>query len=152
MAFIAASLASLLQPWRSWCPSLMLTAMLFLLLAAIPACFFANGRDRAFYFGFAIVGWGYFLVVHTLVFDASVGRQLLTNHFAEFVCIAVTGSLGDIQQFLNVSHTLFTFGFAYAGAVATERGHASVGKVSSTSKVQELRAPRSNELSLRRTL
>ena len=129
VAFIAAALASLIQPWRSWCPALVLTATLFLLLVAIPASVFAHGRERAFYVGFAFVGWSYFLLAYAPGLDASVGRQLLAKPIAESICFAATGSLGDIQQFLKITHTLFTIALAYAGGIATRRCYERAAKL-----------------------
>ena len=150
VAFIAVALASLMQPWRSWCPSLVLTVTLFLLLVAIPASFLASGRERAFYVGFAVVGWGYFLLAYAPALDVSVGRQLLATPIAESVCFAVTGSLGDIQPFLKITHTLFTFALACAGGIVTGRCYMRAGNPSAMSTRREHQPLNSHELSLRR--
>lgn len=121
VTFVALALASLLQPWRSWCPSLVLTGLLALMLLAIPCSIFARERLRAFYAGFAIVGWGYFLLAFVPWIELSIGRQLLANPIAEHICFAATGSLGDYPQFLKVTHTLFMFVLAYLGGLATSR-------------------------------
>jgi len=150
VTFIAVALASLMQPWRSWCPSLVLTATLFLLLLSIPASIFTDGQKRAFCVGFAFVGWGYFLLVYAPGVDVSVGRQLLAKPIAESVCFAVTGSLGDVQQFLKITNTLFTFALACAGGIVTERCYMRAGKPSVMSIRRERQPLDSQELSLRR--
>jgi hypothetical protein len=53
VTFVAASLASLLHPWRIWCPALVFTGVL--LLVAILCSICARGRRRAFWMGFAVV-------------------------------------------------------------------------------------------------
>jgi len=121
VTFVALALASLLQPWRSWCPSLVLTGLLSLLLLSIPCSIFARERTRAFYVGFAIVGWGYFLLAFVPWIEMTVGRQLLANPIAESICFAATGSLGDYPQFLKVTHTLFMFVLAYVGGLTASR-------------------------------
>jgi hypothetical protein len=121
VTFVALALASLLQPWRSWCPSFVLTGLLALMLFSIPCSIFAGERVRAFYVGFAIVSWGYFLLAFVPWFEMSVGRKLLANPIAEYICFAATGSLGDFPQFLKVTHTLFMFVLAYVGGLAASR-------------------------------
>jgi hypothetical protein len=121
VSVIALSLASLLQPWRSWCPSLALTGLLSLMLLSIPCSIYARERVRAFHVGFAIVGWGYFLLAFAPWIGASIGRQLLANPIAESICLATTGSLGDLPQFLRVIHTLFMFTLAYLGGLTASR-------------------------------
>jgi len=121
VSVVALSLASLLQPWRSWCPSLVLTGLLSLMLLSIPCTIYARERVRAFYVGFAIVGWGYFLLAFAPGLEASVGRRLLAGTIAESICYAATGSLGDFPQFLKVTHTLFMFILAYLGGLTASR-------------------------------
>jgi len=121
VAVVALALASLLQPWRSWCPSLVLTGTLLLMLLSIPGSIYARGRARAFCAGFAILGWGYFLLAFTPWFEATIGRQLLARHVAEFTCVAVTDSLGDLPGFIKTTHALFMFTFAYLGGWTASR-------------------------------
>ncbi len=115
MTFISLALASLWQPWRSWAPELTLSASVFLLLLSIPASIYAP--ERAFFVGFASVGWGYLLLAFSPLFEATVGRQLLARPIAESVCFSLTGSLGDLPQFLKVTHTLFMFALAIVGGL-----------------------------------
>ena len=136
---VALSLASLLQPWRSWCPSLMLTGLLSLMLLSIPCSIFARERVRAFYVGFAIVGWGYFLLAYAPRIETNIGRQLLANPVAESICFAATGSLGDFPQFLKVTHTLFMFVVAYLGGLTASRCYVNIAERSSQSNVNPSR-------------
>lgn len=121
VTFVAIALASLLQPWRSWCPSLVLTGLLALMLLAIPCGIFARDRARAFYVGFALVGWSYFLLAFIPCIELTVGRQLLANPIAESICFTVTDSLGDYPQFLKVTHALFMFVLAHLGGLTASR-------------------------------
>jgi hypothetical protein len=89
--------------------------VLSLMLLAIPGCFYGRERIRVFCVGFAIVGWGYFLLAYTPWLEASIGHQLLARPIAESVCYLATDSLGDLPAFLQVIQTLFMFFLAYLG-------------------------------------
>jgi len=138
VTFVALSLASLLQPWRSWCPSLALTSLVAMMLLAIPCSIFARERMRAFAVGFAITGWGYFILAFAPGLETSVGRQLLATPIAESICFATTGSLGDFPQFLKVTHTLFTFLLAYLGGLTAGRYYVNRVERSSQPNVDPL--------------
>lgn len=138
VTYVALSLASLLQPWRSWCPSLVLTGLLALMLLSIPCSIFARERTRAFCVGFAIVGWGYFLLAFVPWIELTVGRQLLANPLAEHICFATTGSLGDYPQFLKVTHTLLMFVLAYLGGLTASRCCVNSAERSSPPNVKPL--------------
>jgi len=139
VSFVALALASLLQPWRSWCPSLALTGLLSLMLLSIPCGVFARERVRAFCVGFAIVGWGYFLLAYVPWIEASIRRQLLATHIAESICFATTGSLGDYPQFLKVTHTLFMFVLAYLGGLMSSRCYVNSAERSGQRDVDPMR-------------
>ena len=117
VTFVSVAMASLSQPWRRWCPAMVLTGLLLMMLLSIPGSIYAHGRVRAFLVGFATVGWGYFLLVYSPWFEVSVGRELLASPVAESVCFAVTDSLGDYPYFLKVTHALSMFLLAYFGGV-----------------------------------
>jgi hypothetical protein len=119
MTFISLAMASLWQPWRSWAPELVLSTCVFLLLLSIPASIYAP--ERAFFVGFASVGWGYLLLVFSPLFETTVGRQLLARPIAESICFSLTGSLGDLPQFLRATQTLFMFGLALLGGVTARQ-------------------------------
>jgi len=117
VAVVALALASLLQPWRSWCPALVSTGVLVLMLLSIPCCIYARERTRTFCVGFSIVGWGYFLFVYAPWFKTSVGHQLLARPIAESGCYLTTGSLGDFPVLPQAIHALFMFLLAYLGGL-----------------------------------
>jgi len=119
--FVSIALASLLQPWRSWGSATVLTGLVLVLLLTIPAAIYARGRVRAFYVGFATVGWGYFFLTYAPWFEATVGHLLLADRIAESVCFAVTGSLGESLYFLSVTHALSIFALAYLGGLTASR-------------------------------
>jgi hypothetical protein len=121
VAFVAVSLASLLHPWRAWCPAIVLTGVLLLMLLAIPCSIYAHSRGRAFWVGFTIVGWGYFLLAYAPWMESRIGHQLLADPTAEALCFAVTGSLGDFPHFLQVTHALCMFLLAYLGGLVASR-------------------------------
>jgi len=121
VTYFAVALACLLDPWRSWCPALVLTGTLLMMLLAVPAGIYTRKRARAYYVGFATVGWGYFFLAYAPWFEANVGPQLLAWPVAESVCIAVTGSFGDFEQFLKVTHVLFMLGLALLGGLTASR-------------------------------
>ena len=98
-----------------------LTALVLLLLLSIPAAIYARGQVRAFYVGFATVGWGYFFLTYTPWFETSVSRLLLADRIAESACLAVTGSLGESHYFLRVTHALSIFALAYLGGLTVGR-------------------------------
>ncbi len=119
--FVSIALASLLHPWRSWGPATVLTSLVLLLLLSIPAAIYARGRVRAFYVGFATVGWGYFFLTYAPWFETNVSRLLLADRVAESACFAVTGSLGESLYFLRVTHALSIFAQAYLGGLIASR-------------------------------
>lgn len=127
VTFVAVALASLLGPWRSWCPALVFTGSTVLLLLAIPAAVCSRNQARARYLGFAVVGWGYFLLAYTTWFDSRLATQLLAWPVAQLLCMQVTGSLGDFPHFLNVTHALFMMLFASLGALTAGRVYAHDG-------------------------
>lgn len=124
VTFVSIALASLIEPWRRWCPAMVLTGLVVMMLLAIPSGIYARGRVRAYYVGFATVGWGYFLLVYTPWFETSIGRELLAYPVAESVCFAVTGSLGDFPYFLKVITTLSMFLLAHLGGLFASRFYA----------------------------
>ena len=114
-AVVALVLASLLRPWQSWTPALVLTGILTLMLLALPVAIYALDRQRAFYVGFACTGWGYFVLAWAPWCDATIGRQLLAQPIAESICFATTDSLADMPQILSVTQALFMLAVAWCG-------------------------------------
>ena len=64
VVFVAVSCGALLNANREWANS-MLAVVLVMLLIGLIRWFVLRGRRQAFWSGFAIVGWGYFLLVQT---------------------------------------------------------------------------------------
>jgi len=53
-----------------WIASLIFSATLAVLIVAVLGAVLRRGRPRAFWIGFAIVGWGYLWLAHTPINDA----------------------------------------------------------------------------------
>ena len=124
-AFLAAIFASLAEPWRGWCPSVVLTAAVVMLLLALPAAIYAPLSSRPYYVGFAAAGWGYLLLAFSPWFASHVGRQMIAGPLAEWLCFEATGSLADWEQFLKVTHAACLVVFSLAGGVTASRFHAA---------------------------
>lgn len=121
VTFVGLAMAALSRPQQGWFPALILTGVLVLQVLSIPASIYARGRTRAFYVGFSITGWGYFLIAYTPWFEATLGSQLLAYPIAESICYAATNSLGDSQYYLRVCHALILFLLACVGGFTAER-------------------------------
>ena len=114
MAFVGVASASLMPACREWAPSVALSFVVFLLLLSVPLAQHHRAL-RAYFTGFAFVGWGYMLIAFSPWFESNVGRQLIAHPIAEAVCFATTDSLGDAMHFLKVSHALLMFLAAHIG-------------------------------------
>ena len=123
MTFAGLSLAFLTQPLMSWHPSFLFTSVLALLLLSLPACVYSRAEQRAFYVGFALVGWVYFLMAYSPWLETIVGRQLLAFPIAESICFSVTGSLGECMHYYKVCHALSMFVMAYTGGFVAQKCH-----------------------------
>ena len=93
------------------------------LLAAVLQAVFRRGEDREFWIGFAIVGWGYFVLAFAEPFREEVGTHLLTTRLLEwlrddprFQPIARTK---DYWEFLRYGQSMMTMFLALAGGAAT---------------------------------
>ncbi len=74
-AFVAVSCAALMYP-SIWWASLCLTGAVIVDLVAVLGAVYRRGSARAFWVGFAVMGWAYLLLVFAPLLDRHVGHEL----------------------------------------------------------------------------
>lgn len=99
-AIVAVALACAALTYASpvWA-TLTFTGTIGSLLLALPAIVYRIGRERAFWVGFALLGWSYLILVFGPWFQANIRRHLATQQALEFLLPKMqrteTVSLGD---------------------------------------------------------
>ncbi len=131
IAFSALVLAALRTASDIWFSALY-TATFILLLVAIVAAFIVRGGERAFWFGLAVFGWGFFLlglgpwVEHRDGYDMGRGHVLNRGLLTSRAVLSVVPRLrkqerdwGEIDRItsntMGVGHVLMTVGIALIG-------------------------------------
>lgn len=84
-----------------------------LLLGAVIAARYRRGRGRAFWFGFAVFGWGLFLLGSNVWIPqidflaqgsgANLNRNLLTTRLILFLVVRIRMGTDDLQQIDNIT-------------------------------------------------
>ena len=131
--------------------SALYTVTTVLLLLAVVAARFGRGSGKAFWFGFAVFGWGFFLLGYgpwrtpradpTEQFNVPLNRNLITSRVILYLVpylITESDDLEDIDKItantISIAHVLVTLALAVGGgfiAVVMRRRRGRVGSVKS---------------------
>jgi hypothetical protein len=100
--------------------SVSITIAVGVLFAAVLEAVFRRGEARHFWIGFAIVGWGYLVLVFIDPFKTQIGNQLLTTKLLDWIHdgagIRTGNDLADFRQF---GQSMITIVLALVGGLAS---------------------------------
>jgi hypothetical protein len=124
IAFIALSLAGLRHEGTSW-TRLLFMGVFFTMIVSILFAVYRKGDRRAFWLGFALVGWGFLLFTYVLPNVSMVGdMSSLANGFA----LRLQPRLGS-QVAMTVPTTTSAFGSGSMGMMSGTSGLGMIGTV-----------------------
>ncbi len=84
VAFVSVACAAMVYA-SLWWASICLTCAVIAQLVAVLAVVYRHGSARAFWVGFALLGWGYLLLTFAPGLDRHIGQRLVTTKLLAFL-------------------------------------------------------------------